>query len=50
MPEYCVKVTSVTTIRVIRNTPDEAVSEACQIAWQYDADEIEGEIIEEECK
>lgn len=44
--EYTVKVTSITTVTVEAENEDEATEKACGEAWKYDADEINGEIVE----
>ncbi len=46
MKEYTVKVTSVTTLTVEAESEDEAIDKACEMAWEYDADEKNGEILE----
>lgn len=45
MKEYTVKVTSVTTLTV--EAESEAIDKACEMAWEYDADEKTGEVLEE---
>lgn len=46
--EYHVKVTSITHLYVTAKSEDEAIEKACGEAWEHDADELNGEIIEEE--
>ena len=46
--EYHVKVTTVTHLYITAKSGDEAIEKACGEAWEHDADEIDGEIIEEE--
>lgn len=46
--KFSVKVTSITTLIVEAETEDEAVGKACEIAWEYDADEKTGEILKED--
>ena len=48
MKEFTVEVTSVTTVTVEAENEDEAIDKACEIAWEYDADEINGKILEED--
>ena len=45
MKEYTVEVTSVTTVTVKAENEDEAIEMACRMAWEYDADEIDGKIL-----
>ena len=40
------KVTSITTLTVEAESEDEAIDKACEKAWEYDADEKTGEILE----
>ena len=47
MKEYTVKVTAITTITVEAESEDDAIGKACGCAWEYDADEPNGEIVEE---
>ena len=42
---FTVKVTSIHTLEVEAENEDEATEQACGMAWEYDADEISGEII-----
>ena len=46
--EYCVKVTTVTHLCVMAKSKEEAIEKAFGEAWEHDADEINGEIIDEE--
>lgn len=46
MREFTVKVTSITTMTVEAESEDEAIDKACEMAWEYDADEKTGEILE----
>lgn len=46
MREFTVKVTTVTTLTVEAESKDEAIDKACEMAWEYDADEKTGEIVE----
>lgn len=46
MKEFTVKVTSTTTLTVKAESEDEAIDKACEKAWEYDADEKTGEILE----
>ena len=46
MKEFTVKVTAITTMTVEAATEDEAIDKACEMAWEYDADERTGEILE----
>ncbi len=48
MSEYTVKVTAITTLTVEAESEDEATDKACGMAWEYDADEINGEIVKED--
>mgnify|MGYP001082161599 FL=1 len=48
MKEFTVKVTTITTLTVEAATEDEAIDKACEMAWEYDADEKTGEILEAE--
>ena len=47
MKEFTVKVTAITTLTVEAATEDEAIDKACEMAWEYDADEKTGEILGE---
>lgn len=42
---YLVEVTAKYTLEVESDDPQDAVNKACGMAWEYDADEINGEII-----
>lgn len=42
-----VKVTTITYLEIDKPTEEEAIEEACRIAWEYDADDIEAEIEKE---
>ena len=46
--KFEVKVTAVTTLTVEAATKEEAIDRACGLAWEYDADELNGEIIKTE--
>lgn len=46
MREFTVKVTSITTLDVEAESENEAIDKACEMAWEYDADEKTGEILE----
>lgn len=45
--QYTVKVTAITTLTVEAESEDEATEKACEIAWKYDADEMDVEILKE---
>lgn len=45
MRTFTVKVISVHTLEVEAETEEDAVEQACGMAWEHDADEIRGEII-----
>lgn len=42
---YLVEVIAKYTLEVESDDPQDAVNKACGMAWEYDADEIDGEII-----
>lgn len=44
---FLVEVTSVHTLEVEAENEDKAIEKACEITWEYDADEISGKILEE---
>ena len=46
MKKFIVKVTFITTLAVEAESEDEAIDKACEKAWEYDADEIDGKILE----
>lgn len=46
MKKYTVVVTSVTTLTVEAENEDEATMKACEEAWKYDADSVDGVILE----
>lgn len=46
MKQYEVKVTSVHYLYIEADSEDAAKTEACSKAWEYDADEINAEIVE----
>lgn len=48
MKRYTVKTTRVVYLEVEAEDPQAAVDKACEIAWEYDADELDGEIVKEE--
>lgn len=48
MKEYTVEVTSVTTVTVEAENEDEAIMLACGKAWEYDAESMDGKIVEPE--
>lgn len=43
--QYTVKVTAITTLTVEALSEDEAIDKACSEAWEYDADEVNAEIL-----
>lgn len=43
---FLVEVTPITTVRVEAASPQAAVEKACEIAWEFDADSVEGQIID----
>ena len=45
--QYLVKVTRVVYLFAEADDPQTAVDWACEHSWEYDADEMEGEIVEE---
>lgn len=45
---FTVRVTSITTLTVEAESDDEAIEKACEVAWEYDADEKHGEILKED--
>lgn len=45
LKKFLVKVTSVHTLEVEAENEDKAVGKACGMAWKYDADSIDGEIV-----
>lgn len=47
MREFTVKVTTVTTLTVEAESKDEAIDKACEMAWEYDADEKTGKVLKE---
>lgn len=49
LKKFVVKVTTVHTLEVEAENEDEATEKACGMAWEYDADSIDGEIVKEEC-
>ena len=48
MKKYVVKVSRIVFLEVEAEDEDAAIDKACEIAWEYDADENNGEIISEE--
>lgn len=46
LKKFLVEVTSVHTLEVEAENEDEAIEMACRMAWEYDADEIDGKILE----
>lgn len=46
LKKFLVEVTSVHTLEVEVENEDEAIEMACRMAWEYDADEIDGKILE----
>lgn len=47
LKKFLVEVTSVHTLEVEAENEDKAIEKACGMAWEYDADEINGKILEE---
>lgn len=47
LKKFLVEVTTVHTLEVEAENEDKAIEKACGIAWEYDADEINGKILEE---
>ena len=47
MKTFLVEVTSVHTLEVEDFNEDRAIEKACGMAWEYDADEINGKILKE---
>ena len=47
LKKFTVEVTSVHTLEVEAENEDKAIEKACGMAWEYDADEINGKILEE---
>ena len=45
LKKFLVEVTSVHTLEVEAENEDEAIEMACRMAWEYDADEIDGKIL-----
>lgn len=45
LKKFVVKVTTVHTLEVEAENEDKATEKACGMAWEYDADEINGEVI-----
>lgn len=43
---FLLEVTSVHTLKIEAENEDEAIDKACEMAWEYDADEKTGEILE----
>lgn len=50
MKEYTVEVTSVTTVTVEAENEDEATMLACEKAWEYDADSVDGVVLGSDVK
>ena len=48
LKKFVVKVTTVHTLEVEAENEDKATEKACGMAWEYDADSIDGEIVKEE--
>lgn len=48
LKKFVVKVTTVHTLEVEAENEDKATEKACGIAWEHDADSIDGEIVKEE--
>lgn len=48
LKRFLVKVTTVHTLEVDAENEDTAVEKACEMAWEYDADEIVGKILKED--
>ncbi len=45
---FAVRVTSITTLTIEAESEDEAIEKACEVAWEFDADEKSGEILKED--
>ena len=43
---FTVEVTTVHTLEIEAENEDEAIEKACGIAWEYDADSIDGNVLE----
>ena len=48
MKKYTVKVSRIMYLEVEAEDADSAIDKACEVAWEYDADENNGVIIDEE--
>ena len=48
MKKYTVKVSRIMYLEVEAEDADTAIDKACEVAWEYDADESNGEIVSEE--
>ena len=48
MKKYTVKVTRILNLEVEAEDEQSAIEKACEVAWEYDADENNGVIINEE--
>lgn len=48
MKKYTVKVSRIMYLEVEAEDADTEIDKACEVAWEYDADEGNGEIISEE--
>ena len=48
MKKFIVEVTSVTTVTVEAENENEAIDKACEIAWEYDADEVNAIILNDD--
>ena len=48
LKKFLVEVTSVHTLEVEAENEDKAIEMACGIAWEYDADAIDGKILKED--
>lgn len=46
MKEFAVEVTSVTTVTVEAEDEDEAIDKACEIYWEFDAEEVNAKVVE----
>lgn len=44
---FLVKVTTIHTLAVEAENEEKAIDKACGMAWEYDADEIDGKILKE---
>lgn len=50
LKKFLIEVTSVHTLEVEAENEDKAIEQACGMAWEYDADEISGKVLNEMSK